>query len=153
METGVQVGDGIRRGDIKDRMADLKDKLLGRDLGYVKCEKLRGLPEEQKNASCYRPVTEEMRASLESGLIREINTKKDPYAAGTIKPVLRDLPRFEGLIFAPQLGSVDDIKKSMQLYADHYKLPICEAINGRYISLLPSEVLSKNLEKSQGRPV
>lgn len=151
METGVQVGDGIQ--ERRNRFREFTDRVLGRDLGYVKCEKLKGLPEGQKNASCYRPVTEEMKASLESGLIREINTKKDPYAAGTIKPVLRDLPRFEGLIFAPQLGSVDDIKKSMQLYADHYNLPICAAINGRYISLQPSEVLSKNLEKSQGRPV
>ena len=135
------VGDGIKK-DVKSMIRDMKDLIIPRKLGYVECMKPDNLPDEQRLAKCYRPIDNNVAHLVKSGSIHEIDTL-DKYASGTISAVQRDLPKFKGLIFEPQLGNVPDIKKAMQIYADKYNLPICAAINGRYLQLQPIQVVKK----------
>lgn len=118
---------------LRERMQDIKDHIKPRKLGYYKIAPSSSLneqlPEGQRTAQCYAPVTNNEQLQVDT-----LN-----YGAASIKTINRTMPDYKGLIFDAQLGSWDSIKQAMQLYANEYKLPCSTIFNGKIRTLQPEK--------------
>lgn len=118
---------------LQQRIQDITDQVKPRKLGYYKIDPSPSLkeqlPEGQRTAQCYAPVTNNGQLQVDS-----LN-----YGAASIKTINRTMPNFKGLIFDAQLGTWDGIKQAMQLYANEYKLPCSTIFNGKIRTLQPEK--------------
>ena len=119
----------VAMGDIRERLRELKDRIIPRKLGYVEVPISDDEKEKYGNFQAYIPLKHAKKFGL--GDSRELDSFD--FAYGSIEFYKREKPKFDGIILDSAHNNVQDAEKAMEYIAEKYRLPVSSRLNGRFV--------------------